>query len=84
MSYMSHAVVTRSIRVDADFDAKIQAVAAEEGTTVSGYMRDVIAEDLARRDRQRRRERALEMAAKLGDLGFDRDAAWGIGDRIPG
>lgn len=83
MSGMRGTVVTRSIRVDADFDAQLQAIAADEGKTVSAYMRDVLAEDVRRRDRQRRRRRALEAAARLQPSTVDRDEVWGVGDRVP-
>lgn len=80
---MGSADVIRSIRVDADLDAQIRATAQSDGKTVSTYVRDVIAEDLRRRDREERRRKALDLASRLPATAFDRDEAWGVGDRVP-
>ena len=64
------------MKVDPGFDAALRDAAAARHMTVSAYMRNVLAEDIARTDRRERLERALAAAAELPETRVDRAAAW--------
>lgn len=59
MSCMTGKIVTRSVRLEADFDDRIEHLAAERGQTVSAFIRAALTEASERDERRRRLERAL-------------------------
>jgi Arc/MetJ-type ribon-helix-helix transcriptional regulator len=75
-------IVTRSIRLEEEFDAALERLAAEQGISVSAYIRAALT-DITQRDiRRKRLEAALLVAAQLPDVTVDRDAMWGTGTRV--
>lgn len=81
---MSSKIVTRSVRLEADADQRLERLAAERGITVSAFIRETLADVTERAERRRRLERALELAAQLPEFDDDRHEMWGIGTRVPG
>ena len=82
MSCMAGKVVTRSVRLEAEFDGRIERLAAERGQSVSAFIRAARSEASERDERRLRLETALQIAAGLPDLPMDRDEMWGIDSRI--
>ena len=80
---MTGKVVTRSVRLEADLDHRVELLATERGQSVSAFIREALTEASERDERRRRLERALKIAADLPDVAFDRDAMWGLGSRVP-
>ncbi len=84
MSCMGTKTVTRSIRFEAEFDDRLEVLAAECGMTVSAFIRATVAEVSERKERRRRLEAALTLAAQLPDTDTDdRNQMWGLGTHVP-
>jgi predicted DNA-binding ribbon-helix-helix protein len=84
MSYMTTKSVTRSIRIDADFDDQLEALAAKRGMTVSAFIRATVAEVAERDARHRRLAAALTIASDLPDVSAEgRAEMWDLGTRVP-
>jgi antitoxin component of RelBE/YafQ-DinJ toxin-antitoxin module len=82
---VSELSVVRTIRVDADMDERIVAMAAERNVSVSQFIRLTIEEVIASNERQRRLRRALQTAEQVGAIEPDRQQAWTRADgRVSG
>ena len=79
---MNVKVVSRSIRLDAEVDKRIEEMAAERGLTISAFIRFAVSEVSERDLRRRKLERALRLAASLPDSPFDRAAIWDRGSDV--
>jgi predicted DNA-binding ribbon-helix-helix protein len=84
MCDMNGKVVTRSVRFEQEFDARLEREATERGITVSALIRATLADAWEREARRERLERALQVAADLPDVPLDRDAMWRTGERVSG
>jgi hypothetical protein len=82
---MSELSVVRTIRVDAEMDQRIVALAAEQNVSVSQFIRLTIDEVIASNERQRRLRRALQTAEQIGVIETTRRQAWTRADgRVSG
>lgn len=83
---MSAKTVTRSIRFDEATNAVLEGLARAAGTSVSEFVRDVIAEVAARESRLAAHKRAMTIFASLPQVDNPdavREDMWGIGTRVP-
>jgi Arc/MetJ-type ribon-helix-helix transcriptional regulator len=74
------------VRLDAKMNADVEALAEAAGTSVSEYIRALLADVAARQSRIAGHQRALEAfknLPQLADPDVGRSEMWGIGSRVP-
>ena len=86
MSHMAGKTITRSVRLDEETNAELEALALAAHMSVSEYIRWALAEVAAKETRLAAHRRSMALFAslpQLGDPDASRREAWGLGTRVP-